>query len=345
MAAILEFGPYALFRQTHGDATLRLWTGERDGDGRGEAREGFGWRSLAVLHRLLSRHPGALVACHVPIARLHPLGPRAAAYRLLLRHRGPLLGLDFNDARRLTPTALAVLERCDLYFKRELPLDRGALLASGAAAKQARLARQLHKLRPVSLGLAPWRIADLPERPPEKSSDLFFAGTLSPHNRVRRQGAALLQRLAAEGYRIDHAPGRLERPEYLRRCAAAWLVWSPEGKGWQCFRPFEAAAAGSVPLVNAGTVEMPHPLLPGEHCLHYDAGEEGDGEDLLRVAREALADRERLLRMAAAARTHVLAHHLHRTVAEGILEGFRAFGTRRGGSEWQSAKADDESPK
>src|SRR5690606_12639743 len=143
--------------------------------------------------------------------------------------------------------------------------------------KQGRLARQLHKLRPVSLGLAPWRVADLPVAPAEKTTDIFFAGTLSPDNRVRQQGAALLARLADEGFRVDHAPDRLERPEYLRRCARAWLVWSPEGKGWQCFRHFEAAAAGSVPVINARPIEMPHPLLPGVHCLHYDAGEEGGG--------------------------------------------------------------------
>ena len=317
MRLILEFGPFCLFARTHPYEATRFPSCERGGDRQGLTRHGFGFGRLVALERSLGRGQWDVIACHVPIRPLPRLGARAFAYRRLLRPGGPpLIGLDFNDEQALTPTALAVLARCDLYFKRELPLDRRALLPGGTAAQQALLERCGHKIRPVSLGLAPWRLDDLPAEAPDKSVDIFFAGAIRDGNAVRRQGAALLARLAGEGYRVDLADERLSRAEYLARMARAWLAWSPEGLGWQCFRHFEALAAGSVPLINRPRIELPDPLLPGEHCLTYEPA----GDDLLRVARAALADKERLGRMAAAGRSLVMRRHLHRQVADGILE-------------------------
>jgi len=325
---ILEFGPHCLFARTHPGETLRLASGGPGDDPQG--RPGFGYGRLLVLERALRRGGWDVVACHAPARQPARLGPRALAYRRLLRHGGPLIGLDFHDACALTPTALALLARATVYFKRELPLDRRALLPAGTAAQQALLARHAHKLRPVSLGLAPWRIAGLPAEPPEKSVDIFFAGALREGSAVRRQGAALLARLAAEGYRIDLAGQHLGREEYLARTARAWLVWSPSGLGWQCFRHFEALAAGSVPLIDRTTVEMPDPLLPGEHCLTYEPA----GEDLLRAARAALADKPRLTGIAAAGRALVLGRHLQRQVADGILEAAVGWWSRQDSNLW-----------
>lgn len=315
MRSILEFGPYCLFARTHPYETTRFSSHEPGGDFHGLAEAGLDVWRLRDLRRLLGRR-WDLIACHVPLRPLSRHSLRALAYRRLLRTTGaPLIGLDFNDDKALTPTALEVLARASFYFKRELPLDEAALLPGGAAEARAMLARHRHKLRPLSLGLAPWRIAELPSVAPAKSADLFFAGTVRSDDPLRRRGIAQLRRLAEEGVVVDLAAQRLERAPYLARMAAAWLAWSPAGRGWQCFRHFEALMAGSVPLVNQADIAMANPLQPGVHCLVYDAA--GDG--LQRAALAALADKPQLTRIAAAGRDLVLRHHLHRPLAEGIL--------------------------
>ncbi len=314
--SILEFGPYCLFARTHPYETTRFSSLEPGGDFRGLVEAELDLRRLADLRRLLAGRRWDLIACHAPLRPLSRWSLRALAYRRLLRSAGsPLIGLDFNDGKALTPTALALLARATLYFKRELPLDQAALLPEGTPEQRAALASHRHKLRPLSLGLAPWRIADLPGVPTAKSADLFFAGTVRRDDPLRRDGIAQLRRLADEGLAVDLAEQRLDRAPYLARMAAAWMTWSPAGRGWQCFRHFEALAAGSVPLVNRPDIAMAAPLQPGEHCLVYEPG----GEGLSQAVRAALADKPRLARIAAAGRDLVLRHHLHRPVADGIL--------------------------
>ena len=85
-----------------------------------------------------------------------------------------------------------------------------------------------------------------------------------------------------------------------------------------------------MPLIDRATVEMPDPLLPDEHCLAYEPA----GDDLLRVARAALADKPRLTRIAAAGRALVLERHLHRQVADGILESAVGWWSRQDSNLW-----------
>ena len=122
---------------------------------------------------------------------------------------------------------------------------------------------------------------------------------------MRDRGLAELARLAVAGVTVDLATSRLPLEEYLARCARAWLTWSPEGLGWDCFRHYEAAACGSVPLINQPSILRHAPLLDGVHCFFYEI--EGDG--LQRTVRRALADKDALRRMAEAARAHVLQCH------------------------------------
>lgn len=261
---------------------------------------------MLELRRALRTHAFDVIVCHVPLHPLRLRDPVVPAYEMVIRTRAaPLVALDLNDRIPLTRTALRLLDRCQVYFKRELPIHRATLLTNPSARQKDVLARNLPKIKPVSLGLAPWRIADLPDPLPEKSTDVFYSGTFSPE--IRARGAALLERLAQEGFRVDLSRERLGREEYLRRTAQAFLVWSPEGLGWQCFRHLEASAAASVPVMNEPTIEQIDPLRAGEHCLYYKP----EGDDLLRVIRGALSDKERLRHMSQAARRHVLTHHMH----------------------------------
>jgi hypothetical protein len=108
--------------------------------------------------------------------------------------------------------------------------------------------------------------------------------------------------------------------------SAAYLAWSPGGYGWDCARHYEAPLAGTVPLMNYPTIVRQSPLRDGEHCILY-APEPGA---VASAARAALADKERLLRMARAAQAHVLEHHTLQARAEYVVAG--ALGRRLDGS-------------
>jgi glycosyltransferase involved in cell wall biosynthesis len=138
--------------------------------------------------------------------------------------------------------------------------------------------------------------------------------------------------MRSEGLVLDAPETPLPRAEFYERCARAWLVWSPEGLGWDCFRHYEAAAAGSVPLINQPTIERHQPLIGGEHAVYYDPEPGG----LTRAVRAALADRPTLARIAAAGQAHVLEHHTPEAIARHIVR--TALG-RPGGDPAGDAKA------
>jgi glycosyltransferase involved in cell wall biosynthesis len=311
---IIEFGPLVIFARTHPALTRWIFAGTSIANPPSPVGA-FGYRSFVDLFRLLGSSDNAFVACHVP-GVMPRFGWMEAGYGLILqKSRIPVVGLDFNDDVPLTPMALRVLDRCAVYFKRELPLDRAELALHGSAKAAAVVERNLGKFRPVSVGLADWRLTGGPSAPLGRDTDIFFAGNVNIGPRLRE--AALLAPLKGEGIKLDFTFDRIDRTEYLRRMARAHLGWSPEGIGWQCIRHFEAAAMGSVPVIGRPRIELPEPLRHGEHCFYYGP----DEDDLLHVIRSALADKERLRRMGEAARRHVMRHHTHGATVGGMLAG------------------------
>lgn len=243
--------------------------------------------------------------------RLGFRNPRAwRAWRLLRALRStprvPLVVLDTRDEPAPTHGALAMLERARTYFLRELAAGVPPLVR----AADPRLAE---KLEPVSIGLGRDRVAEMPGLPADKTVDVFFAGQADTP--LRRAELPALRALARTGVRVEAADRRMPRPEYYQRCASAWLVWSPEGRGWQCFRHLEAAACGAVPLMNRPTIRQHEPLVEGVHGLYYEPGPRGLADAIL----AALADKPRLARIAEAGRRHVLEHHTHATICDRIL--------------------------
>ena len=94
--------------------------------------------------------------------------------------------------------------------------------------------------------------------------------------------------METEGLKNRHwRSRRVFSAEYLARCARAWLVWAPEGYGWDCFRPYEAALAGSVPLISRQTIERYEPFIDNQHCIYYDV----EVGHLALAVRRALQDR------------------------------------------------------
>ena len=227
----------------------------------------------------------------------------------------PILAIDNEDARTIAAHNQFLLDKVRFFFKRELPVDRWQVFQHTAHPgmpgwrfrTNSRNRRRIGKLQPISIGVTPPQAVppDLPF--PEKSVDLFVALTLEGGTTVRNQGIGQVRALAARGVTLDIVEGRIAYSEYVERMARAWLTWSPEGLGWDCFRHYEAPLVHTVPVINTPTITRYAPLRDGVHAVYYQPD---DPESLGAAVMAALADKERLRRMAQAARSHVLEFHV-----------------------------------
>jgi glycosyltransferase involved in cell wall biosynthesis len=267
-------------------------------------------KNYANLAWQVLRHPKLLNGGRFPYAKL---GPR-------------MVGLDMADRPVVDNRWFSMLDSCVCFFKRELPAnpsnaflyttprteDNGNVLVSKAFRNRIR------KLRPISLGIAPEGLETYSGTGTVKKTDVFFAGDVeNKQNRI--DGLEQLQRLAAEGYVIDIVRDRIPREEFLKRCSQAYIVWSPEGLGWECLRHYEAALVGSVPMIQAPTIRRYRPLRDGEHALYYYL----EGDDLAVRIRQALQNRGRLVEMGQAARKYVLQWHTYEALARYVIEETR----------------------
>lgn len=222
--------------------------------------------------------------------------PRSAMLLDRLFAGGRHIIVDIADYVRLCDTTIRLFPRHALYFKREFELGGNA---DGGRA------------RPLSL-FAP-NEARMPAAC-EKDIEVFFAGAVC--NRIREDAVAAIGALAQRGYRI-FAPSRpLPYAEFMAALARSWLVLSPEGYGWDCYRHYEACLAGSVPVINRPNYRRRLYLQDGVHCFYYEPDGEGLGPLLARL----LADKERLARMGEMGRRHVLQNHTRAAVARSMLD-------------------------
>ncbi len=339
---ILEIGDRVLFKSAMPEATTLVWTGIEALTVPKVEHESFGPSNARHLVAAMRRQHCDLIVCHPPtyapweprwIARL--IGKHFILFpRPLVRGLGtavarlagttPLAVIDSGDSFGINRHNFPLLDRCRYWFKRELPADHWKVFFKSAHPdlptrrfrSRPRHRRRLAKLRPISLGLSEETLRLATACPADKTVDLFFAGAMEHTSSVRETGLAQLRALREEGYAIDIAEERLPPAEFLARCARAWLTWSPEGYGWECFRHYEAAACGSVPVMNYPAIHRHQPLQAGEHGFYYAP----EGDALGRSVREALADKPRLARIAESARAHVLRHHTQRGLCDYVLE-------------------------
>jgi hypothetical protein len=236
----------------------------------------------------------------------------------------PLAIYDWEDNTIIARKNWGLLDRATRYFKTQSPRNpykaflfqdkRNDCLFN--IVRQARYAPLAEKLRPYSVGITvPENWAAL--QAVEKKTDVFFAGA-AHYSWVRLEGMRHLEQMRDEGYAIDlHVTthGRLPQEEFLRRCAQAWLVWSPEGAGWDCSRHYWAPLMGSVPLLNHPDTRRHQPLIEGTHAFYYGV----EGDDIRRVVALALRDKARLRQMAAVGATFVREHHTHAALADYLI--------------------------
>jgi Glycosyl transferases group 1 len=284
--------------------------------------------SLRAINRSLLRR--GILRGDIPFFRMfaHQMlrGPVAA----------PIAVIDEEDSPVIFRHQIYLLDKATLYFKRELPTDYwrafvGTLhprIPTPRFRASAANRRRIEKLRPISLGVKPdvlerWKAPPFP--PLEKKTDVFFAGKLNNSATTRERGLDELQALATKGIIVDVPEYRLSMDEYLTRCARSWLAWCPEGLGWDCFRTYEVAFCGSVPLISRATIEMFQPFIDGMHALYYDVENGG----LSRTIEAAFKDRGRLLAIGERAKGHVLKHHTLAASARYIVESTLSQSVRK----------------
>jgi hypothetical protein len=267
-----------------------------------------GWlRNTANLLKKIALHPNLLTGAFFNHARLAT----------------PVAALDMEDVSVIDNSRFPILRQAACYFKRELPQNPcNAFLyttsktqCNGNVMHLKFFREAVAKLRPISIGVDAATSRHLSQFETPKKTDVFFSGDCA--NRLNRQhGLQQLEALKAEGLAVDIAYERLAREEFLRRCAQAHIVWSPEGFGWDCFRHYEVALVGSVPLMQTPTIYRHAPLVDGVHGLYYYI----EGDALAVRVRQALQNRARLVEMGRAARRHVLEKHTLEALGRYVIQ-------------------------
>ena len=343
-ARILEIGDFHYVKDQYPERTTLLWTGGRPPRlGRSnyfDCTPGRFVRTIAEVragrYDLVVAYLGLRSPWHprnwLRALAAEPMRPFSALSRVsgvswlrFVSIPAPFVALDMNDAFIMGRHNFFLLDKADLVFKRELPVDRWHILCHSVhpmlptrrIRRQPRWQQRLAKIQPIAL---PSPVIDTgslrPGEFPQKTVDVFFSGNVAENSWVRRTGMAELEELAKRGVKVEVAAERLPPEEFRARLARAWLAWSPSGFSWECFRTSEAAQCLAVPVLNYPTVELHRPLLDGRHVIYYNPEPGG----LVRAVETALSDKERLEQMANAAREHVLRHHTPRALVDHVIE-------------------------
>lgn len=253
------------------------------------------------------------------------------AYRLisaLTRAREvPFCVIDRSDSTVLDPRIMRFLNLATLVFKREFPRNAINLFLYSTPRdiepwrNLQRFGATLSKIKPISLGLKRAQIPPSDLLLLNKDIDVFWAGNSSICP-VRWRGIELLGGLKENGLNVFIPDEPLSKMEFLEKVARSFLVWSPEGIGYQCYRTFEAALCASVPVLSHPTIWQHAPFENGLHSIHYSA----DGDDLVTKICLALKNRETLKQLGRdslewASKNHLLGLEYSRAVNE-TLDAF-----------------------
>jgi hypothetical protein len=325
---VLEIGSFHFSKSHLPDQTTLVWTGVKlDRPPVDHVR--LNLLSFLPLFIRLARGDDDVVIVHAEqwapwdwknTRHILSLRPVSVALRLafvqtlrFVTPRKPLIVIDLTEWGFIDRFNEFLLDKCTLYFKRELPFDywrvfrrrAGGGIPATSFRRRPRQRRRIEKLRPLSIGAkAP---IESGAAFPAKSTDVFVALAVENSSTIRADGLRQLRALREAGYSIDIAEERLDFDEFTARMSAAWLTWSPHGFGWDCYRHYEAPLVASVPVISAPACARQFPLIDGKHCFYYPT-DEPDG--LARTIVAALTDKSRLKTIAEDARRHVRRYHV-----------------------------------
>ncbi len=294
-----------------------------------------GYYDLVVIHppHYPGWHPRSFLAVFkFTVLKGHPLIYPSVLFSTFAYHLlrflppCPMVAIDMSDHAGLPRHHHYLLDRAKAYFKRELPVDKWQVfyrtghrsLPSQNFRSKPKWRRRLAKLLPISLA-TPMSVFESAAHNigAKKTTDIFFAGQTFATNTVREEGIHQLTALKSQGIKVDIPETHLPIEEFHKRCAQAWLTWSPAGFGWECIRHAEASAAGSLPIINTPAITRHQPMRGGEHCFFYNPDEK-DG--LQRVIFEALSDKARLKKMAKAAQSHIWRHYTLNALCNHVVQ-------------------------
>jgi hypothetical protein len=261
------------------------------------------------------------------LARRFPFGARpfrlGPLLSLLKAAHVPIAGVDTSDTPVIDNARFPIFAAAQIFFKRELPTNptHSFLYTSDRAEDPGNIMRipffgeGLHKLHPISLGIPDARFEQLAAFAPPKDIDVFFAGTMT--NRSARQtGLREIQRLEQDGFRVVATGTKFTDAEYLALAARSLVCWSPEGFGFDCFRTYEVAALGSVPLLKTPPIQAHAGFRAGVDALFYTH----EALDLHDVLKASLGEPARLAEMGARARERVRTNHRDSVLAAHLLK-------------------------
>lgn len=247
---------------------------------------------VIVIHGFVSAIPRARSKAVVKALARQYLGIRIR--RLAKVKKIPLVLIDQGDWLLFNQLDLAFIEQSVLVLKRELGVDILRSFEGTQFTGASRLgvidfhlnslgARNIDKIFPMPLGFGPNedRLRTLLNLIPnakktesnERLWDVCFIGAVEGRP-LRAEALQVLKELEKErAMKILIVSERLEFDEYVKILLDSHFCLSPSGFGWDCYRHYEAAICGAIPIMNYPDIRRWAPLLDGKHCLLYDPDE------------------------------------------------------------------------
>jgi len=258
--------------------------------------------------------------------------PRAVGnlllFRRILQLGLPVAWINRTDRGGVPDGSAWFFDRCHAAFIREMhPDPRMAFLGledcpslsrklSGWKESPARYQERIQKIFPISLGLPDADGFSGTPEPPKEWDVLYGYGQDFRDKPLRDR---LLEELKVASRRLNlkfQLVDRLPKSDWIRAMQSSHLCFSPPGVGWDCWRHYEAMAAGCVPLLTYPTILGHHPPVDGLHAFYF-APEPGG---LTRGLEQALSARPRWAEMAKTGRGWVAQHHAFPVLRSHVMQ-------------------------
>jgi len=170
----------------------------------------------------------------------------------------PVVGVDIRDASCLMPKNRTILEKSNVYFKRELPFDRFFMYYPDRLTpwneKRKKLLSYFSKVYGIPLGIEDDKYLELKnKRTYSKEIDILYVGTIT--NTLRKTALDYLEKLSNNTKWKIVIKESVPFDEYCDLTSKSKITLSIAGSRWECFRHYEAIALGSLPMLNKPTID------------------------------------------------------------------------------------------